>query len=48
MEKKSYTKEEVKELFKLFADHVYKGYYVHKWDLEDVLQTTERWLEEKL
>lgn len=31
-----------------FADHVYKGYYVHKKDLETVLDTTEEWITKNL
>lgn len=27
-----------------FSDHVYKGYYVHKIDLEDILERTNEWI----
>lgn len=35
------TEEQVISLIKFYADLVYKGYYVHKKDVEDILETLD-------
>jgi hypothetical protein len=38
MTKTDFTKDEVIKVLEYYADQVYKGYYVHKKDVEDILE----------
>jgi hypothetical protein len=48
VEEKMYTRDEVKQKINDFAQHIYQGYYVHKIDLETVLDTTDEWVKQNI